>query len=159
LHNDEKIVKMRRNIQTALLKVNLRYTHRKQRARLSIQMEYPILRFYTSFIPGMRTAILLLLILPGCARPVGESAGPGKERTARLLAALVETAARNRRDGLDSARAEAAADSVLRSESVTREEFLSEVRSLNRDVTQWREVSEEAARILEQRLAARGAGR
>ena len=104
----------------------------------------------------MRTAILLLLILPACARPVGGPAGPGKERTARLLAALVETAAKNAQAGLDSARAEAAADSVLRSENITRQEFLSEVRDLNRDVTQWREVSEEAARILEQRLAARG---
>jgi hypothetical protein len=104
----------------------------------------------------MRTAILLLLILPACARPVEGSAGPGKEKTARLFAALVEAAARSRQAGLDSARAEAAADSVLRSENVTRQEFLSEVRDLNRDVTQWREVSEEAARILEQRLAARG---
>ncbi|HEX7573977.1 MAG TPA: hypothetical protein VF514_12855 [Bacteroidota bacterium] len=104
----------------------------------------------------MRTAILLLLILPACARPAGGSAGPVRERTARLFAALVETAAKSRQAGLDSARAEAAADSVLRSENVTRQEFLSDVRDLNRDVTQWLEVSEGAARILEQRLAARG---
>lgn len=107
----------------------------------------------------MRAAILLLLILPACARPVGTSAGPGKERTAHLFAALVETAAKSRQAGLDGARAEAAADSVLRSENITRQEFLSDVRALNRDVTQWREVSEEVARILEQRVAARGAGR
>jgi hypothetical protein len=110
-------------------------------------------------IPNMRIAILLVLILPACARPVGGSAGPGKERTARLLAALIETAAKSRQAGLESASAEAAADSVLRSESVTRQEFLAEVRSLNRDVTQWREVSEAAARILEQRVADRGAAR
>lgn len=107
----------------------------------------------------MRAAILFLLILPACTSPSGGSAGAGKERTARLFAALVETAARSRQAGLDSARAEAAADSVLRSENVTRQEFLSEVRALNGDVTQWREVSEEAARILEQRVAARAAAR
>jgi thiamine biosynthesis lipoprotein ApbE len=119
----------------------------------------PILCFYTSFLPDMRIAILLMLILPGCVHPSDTSTGPARERTARLLAALIETAAKNRQAGLDSARAEAAADSVLRSESVTRQEFLSDVRSLNRDVAQWREVSEAAARILEQHLAARGAGR
>jgi hypothetical protein len=48
---------------------------------------------------------------------------------------------------------------VLRSENFTRQEFLSEVRALNRDVTQWREVSDDAARILEQRVAARAAPR
>jgi hypothetical protein len=119
-------------------------------------MQYAILSFTTSVITGMRTGILLLLILSGCARPAGAPAGAGNGRTARLFAALVETAAKSRQAGLDSARAEAAADSVLRTESVTRQEFLSEVRALNRDVTQWREVSEEAARILERRLAARG---
>ena len=103
----------------------------------------------------MRTAILLLLILPGCVRPVGRSTGSGDEKTARLFAALIETAARSRQAGLNTAQAGAAADSVLRSESVTREEFLSDVRALNEDVTQWREVSEGAARILEQRAAAR----
>jgi len=107
----------------------------------------------------MRKAILLLLILPACARPVGGSAVPDKVRTARLLAALVETAAQSRQAGLDAARAHAAADSVLKSENVTREEFLSDVRALNGDVTQWRGVSEEAARILEERVAARGAAR
>jgi hypothetical protein len=107
----------------------------------------------------MRRAILLLLILPACARPAGESARPGRERTAHLFAALVETAARSAQAGLDSARAGAAADSVLRSENFTRQEFLSEVRALNRDVTQWREVSDDAARILEQRVAARAAPR
>ena len=107
----------------------------------------------------MRTAILLLLILPACARQAGGSAGPGNVRTPRLLAALIETAAKSSQAGLDGARAEAAADSVLKSENFTREEFLSEVRALNNDVTQWREISEEAARILEERVAARGAAR
>ncbi len=107
----------------------------------------------------MRTTMLLLLILCGCVRPAGGPAGPGKEKTARLLASLLETAARNRQAGLDGARAEAAADSVLLSESITRQEFLSEVRALNRDVTQWREVSEAAAHILEQRLAPRAGER
>ena len=107
----------------------------------------------------MRTAILLLLILPACARPAGGSAGPDRERTARLFAGLFETAARSARAGLDSVRAGAAADSVLRSENSTRQEFLSAVRELNRDVTQWRDISEEAARILEQRVAARAAQR
>jgi hypothetical protein len=103
----------------------------------------------------MRTAILLLLILPACARPAGGSAGPDREKTGRLFAALLENAAKSRQAGLDSARAEAAADSVFRSENVTRQEFLSGVHALNSDVTQWRGVSEGAARILEQRLAAR----
>ena len=107
----------------------------------------------------MRRTILLLLILPACARPVGGSAGPDRERTARLFAALIETGARSAQAGLDSVRAGAAADSVLRSENFTRQEFLSEVRALNRDVTQWREVSDDAARILEQRVAARAAPR
>jgi len=104
----------------------------------------------------MQRAILLILIaaLPGCLRPAGGPSAPAKEKTARTLAALVETAARNRERGLDAADAQASADSALKTESVTREEFLADVRSLNRDVIQWREVSEEAARILEQRLAA-----
>ena len=106
----------------------------------------------------MRTVLLLILILPGCARPEVPSAS-GKAMTARLLAALIETSANSRQAGLDGARAQAAADSVLRSASVTREEFLAGVHALNRDATQWREVSEEATRILEQRLAARSTGR
>jgi len=107
----------------------------------------------------MRFALLLILILPGCLRPAGESSPASREKTARILASLLETAARNREAGLDDVRAKAAADSVLQSESVTREEFLSGVSALNRDVTQWREVSEEAARMIEQRLAARGGAR
>ena len=103
----------------------------------------------------MRVAILLLLILPACTHGPGVSPGPGGERTAHLLAALIETASKSREAGLDGARSQAAADSVLRSENVTRQEFLSEVRELNRDVTQWRGVCEEVARMLEQRLAAR----
>jgi len=107
----------------------------------------------------MRYALLLILALSGCVRPAGESSAARRGKTARLLASLVETAERNRQAGLDDVRAKAAADSVLRSESVTPGEFLSEVRALNRDVIQWREVSEEAARTLEQRLASRGSAR
>jgi hypothetical protein len=100
----------------------------------------------------------MVLLLPGCGRTPDVMQPAGRERTARIFAALVETAANNAHAGLDSTRSRAAADSVLKSESVTREEFLAEVRELNRNVTAWREVSEGAARILEQRLAARGAG-
>jgi hypothetical protein len=106
-----------------------------------------------------RTMLLMMMILPACARPVGGSAGPDRERTARIFAGLIETGARSAQAGLDSVRAGEAADSVLRSENSTRQEFLSEVRALNRDVTQWREVSEDAARILEQRVGARAAAR
>ncbi|HTY59863.1 MAG TPA: hypothetical protein VMF59_13665 [Bacteroidota bacterium] len=103
----------------------------------------------------MRTALLVLLLLPGCVKPAGETPSPAREQTARVLAALIDCAAANNIASLDAARRQAAADSVLRSLSLTREEFLAGVRALNADVTGWREVSEEAARLLEQRLAAR----
>lgn len=105
----------------------------------------------------MRASILCLLLLASCTRQPGGVPPPVRERTARLLASLIETAERNAHAGLDSGRARAAADSVLKGESVTREEFLSDVRALNGDVTLWRGVSEEAARILEQHLASRSA--
>jgi len=107
----------------------------------------------------MRFALLFLLALPGCVQHAGDASRAASGKTARILASLVETAARNREARLDDAHAKAAADSVLRSESVTADEFRSEVRALNRDVTRWREVSEDAARALEQRLAARGGAR
>ena len=106
----------------------------------------------------MRAPLILLLLLASCTRPQGGVPPPVRERTARLIASLIETAEKNARAGLDGGRARAAADSVLRAKSVTREEFLSDVRELNRDVTVWREVSAEAARILEQHLAVTGAG-
>ena len=107
----------------------------------------------------MRTALILILLLPGCARQAGGTNAADDARSARLLASLIECAARDRLSGLDAARAQAAADSVLKGQSWTREEFLAEVRALNSDVTRWRGVSEEAARILEQRLAEAGAQR
>jgi hypothetical protein len=106
----------------------------------------------------MRVPFLLLLLLTSCTRPSGGVPQPVRDRAARLLASLIETADKSARAGLDSGRARAAADSVLKGESVTGEEFLSDVRAINRDVTLWRAVSEEAARILEQHLAAKSAG-
>ncbi len=109
----------------------------------------------------MRAAHVLLLLqlllpLPGCFSPGGGQASPAGGKTARILASLIETAARSREAGLDPRAAAAAADSVLKNESVTREEFRAAVRALNGDVSDWRQVSEEASRVLEGRLAARG---
>ena len=101
--------------------------------------------------------ILLLLPLPGCSRGGAGEAAPGEVKTARILASLIETAAKSREAGLDPRAAAAAADSVLKSESTTRVEFRAAVRALNVDVRRWREVSEEASREIEGRLAARGA--
>jgi hypothetical protein len=107
----------------------------------------------------MRAALLLLLLIPGCLRPGGTHGDKSHRRTAQLLAALMETAARSREAGLDAARSQAAADSTLKGQSSTREEFLAGVRALNLDLQEWREVSEEAARILEARLVSRGSAR
>jgi hypothetical protein len=103
--------------------------------------------------------LLFLLPLPGCVRDGGDQAAPPAEKTAQVLAALIETASKNREAGRDPRSARAAADSVLKSESMTREEFRAAVRALNRDVSRWRPVSEEASRVLEGRLAARGGAR
>jgi len=81
------------------------------------------------------------------------------EKTAHVLAALIEAATRNREASLGPGAAAAAADSVLRRESMTGEEFRAAVRALNMDVSRWRAVSEGASRELEGKLAARGGAR
>jgi hypothetical protein len=101
-----------------------------------------------------RPMIILLLLVSGCSAPSQGTLPQGGEKTASVLAALIDCAARGNINALDAGRRQSAADSVLKSLSVTREEFLSGVRALNADVSGWRGVSEEAARLLEQRLAA-----
>ena len=108
-----------------------------------------------AFLTAAPVLLILLLPLPGCVRSGGDHAVPPGGKTARVLAELIETAARNREAGRDPRAAAAAADSVLKSESMTREEFRAAVRALTRDVSRWRPVSEEASRVLEGRLAAR----
>ena len=110
----------------------------------------------------MRAAFLVFLLIlpfPGCVRTGTDRAAPPAEKTARVLALLIETAAKNRDARLGPRAAAAAADSVLKGESMTREEFRAAVRALNGDVSQWRTVSEEASRVIEGRLAAPGGAR
>lgn len=105
----------------------------------------------------MRAVVLLAVVFAGCARPAADRPPPPAGKTAGVLAALFENASLCNQASLDPARRQAAADSVLKNASMTREEFLADVRALNADLKGWRDVSEETARILEQRLASRAA--
>jgi len=75
------------------------------------------------------------------------------------MASLMETAEASTREGCDSARARRQADSALAHEGMTRTEFLAGLHALEREPERWRTVSEEASRIMEQRIAARTGAR
>jgi len=99
-------------------------------------------------------SIALLSVVTGCA---GQGAGSGGDaRLSRAMASLMETAEVAARAGCDSASARAKADSALGAEGMTRAEFLGACRALDGEPERWRGVSEDAAKILEQRIASRG---
>jgi len=107
----------------------------------------------------MHLALLVLLALSACAPRARDAAVIPEEKFAAIYASLIETGEVSQKAGLDTTRAHAAADSVLRSAGVTADQFRATVQALNADVRKWKMVSDAVARILEERATARGAGR
>ena len=95
----------------------------------------------------------LFSLVTGCA---GGGSGEADARVSRAVASLMETAEVSAARGADSARARAMADSALGREGMTRASFTAACRAMDRAPQEWRAVSENAAKILEQRLATGG---
>jgi len=98
-------------------------------------------------------SIGVFLAVAGCAGQGGS--GSGDAQVSRVMASLMETAEVAAHGGCDSARARAMADSAITAEGMTRAGFDAARRALEREPARWRSVSEDAAKLLEQRLAAR----
>jgi len=98
-------------------------------------------------------SISFFALVTGCAGRGGT--GADDARLSRAMASLMETSEMCAHQGRDSAGARAAADSALAVAGMSREEFLGALRGLEREPGRWRAVSEDAAKLLEQRLASR----
>jgi len=96
-------------------------------------------------------SIGLFSLLTGCA---GGGSGNDDARLSRAMASLMETAELSAARRADSTRAHAMADSALAAAGWTRREFDAACRGMQSDPERWRGVSEDAAKLVEQRLAA-----
>ncbi|HTO93078.1 MAG TPA: hypothetical protein VMM80_01860 [Bacteroidota bacterium] len=97
-------------------------------------------------------SIGLFALLAGCS---GNGSERDDARLARALASLVESSQRSAGAVEDSARVRARVDSSLAGAGMTEGEFRASLRALNDDPARWRAVSEGAAKLIEQRIAAR----
>jgi len=97
-------------------------------------------------------SIGLFSLLTGCAEG---GSGNDDARLARAVASLIESSQRSAGAAEDSARVRARVDSSLAAAGMTGGEFRASLRALDDDPARWRAVSEGAAKLIEQRIAAR----
>jgi len=92
----------------------------------------------------------LVSVIAGCAKG---GSGENDARLSNALASLMATAEISAQEHADSASARAKADSALAAAGWTRQEFDAACRAMKAEPERWRAVSEDAAKLLEQRLA------
>jgi hypothetical protein len=152
-----------------MLKTNKKYTHhvpKSQGGTREIELRvitaiglHPNGEIPTLFLMRPLLLSMFFALAAGCNPVAPPNDLVSEEKFAVVYAELTDAGEQGKATGHTRAQARQRADSVLQASGVSREQFLAMTAWLNKDVSRWRNVTEEVARILEARAIRNGTPR